>query len=129
MRESTETLRSVVDDIGLVIAISRLLIRFRYQATAGKHGSNSLVLAPSATSSRDKPRRRAQKKGRGVTLLRDTMQQAVLKHSYGDSLARLGDTHTCTFLSSFITAPCAHVQSLGAPRRPVRLSHLEKDTQ
>jgi hypothetical protein len=44
-------------------------------------------------------------------------------------LARLGDTHTCTLLSSFVTAPCAHVQSLGALRRPVRLSHLEKDTQ
>jgi hypothetical protein len=46
-----------------------------------------------------------------------------------ESLARLGDTHTCTLLSWFITAPCAHVQSLGALRRPVRLSHLEKDTQ
>ena len=62
-------------------------------------------------------------------MLRDTMQSAVMKHSYGDSLARLGDTHTCTLLSSFVTAPCAHVQSLGALRRLVRLGHLEKDTQ
>ena len=45
-----------------------------------------------------------------------------------ERLARLGDTHTCTLLSSFVAAPCAHVQSLGALRRQVRLSHLEKDT-
>ena len=34
-----------------------------------------------------------------------------------------------TLLSSFVTAPCAHVQSLGALRKRVRLSHLEKDIQ
>jgi hypothetical protein len=47
----------------------------------------------------------------------------------GERLARLGDTHTSPLPSSFVTATCAHVQSLGALRRPVRLSHLEQDTQ
>jgi hypothetical protein len=41
----------LVDDIGSGIALSRSLITcFRHQGTAGQHGSNSLVLAPSATS-------------------------------------------------------------------------------
>jgi hypothetical protein len=47
----------------------------------------------------------------------------------GERLARLGDIHTCPLQSSFVTAPCAHVQSLGALRKRVRLSHLEKDAQ
>jgi NO-binding membrane sensor protein with MHYT domain len=34
-----------------------------------------------------------------------------------------------TLLSSFVIAPCAQGQSLGALRRPSRLRHLKQDTQ
>ena len=58
-----------VDDIGSGIALSRLQIRFRYQATAGKHGSNSLVLAPPRPPLETNLGGAPKKKGRGVTLL------------------------------------------------------------
>src|ERR1700680_2332349 len=49
---------------------------------SGKARSNSLALATSAPSSRDNLGGAPRKKGRGVTLLRDTTQLAVMTHSY-----------------------------------------------